>query len=180
MRRQGPLRYGRARSLPNDQRRFFDRCRFQPLGIAFAGNRSVEKRPRYFRSGKRFLGGRRFVHLSVDQFLHGCGLNGTENLYSRGVEMCGHDANPIDEIIMHFSGFSALTYGSRARWEVALSSGAVVRQCRVWATMKSGSVLERELIARALFKPHLFRQREPLKSGRSMHRLLALHESQCV
>ena len=41
----------------------FDRCRFQPLGIAFAGNRSVEKRPRYFRSGERFLGGRRFGHL---------------------------------------------------------------------------------------------------------------------
>src|SRR5215216_3416538 len=61
-----------------------DRCRFQPLGIAFAGNRSIEQRPRYFRSGERFLGGRSFGHLSVEQFLHGCGLNGAENLYSRG------------------------------------------------------------------------------------------------
>jgi hypothetical protein len=83
------LSYGRARSLPNllAPACSFDRCRFQPLGIAFAANRSIEKRSRYFRSGERFLGGRRFSHLSVEQILHGCGLNGAENLYSRGVEM---------------------------------------------------------------------------------------------
>jgi hypothetical protein len=40
--RQSPLSYGRARSLPKGvtSGRLFDRCRFQPLGIAFAGTAS--------------------------------------------------------------------------------------------------------------------------------------------
>jgi hypothetical protein len=123
------LSYGRARSLPNllAPACSFDRCHFQPLGIAFAANRSIEKRSRYFRSGERFLGGRRFSHLSVEQILHGCGLNGPENLYSRGVEMCGHDANPIDAIIMHFTPLQRINIrqsSMRTLWPVGGSASA--------------------------------------------------------
>jgi hypothetical protein len=130
------LSYGRARSLPNllAPACSFDRCHFQPLGIAFAANRSIEKRSRYFRSGERyfrsgerFLGGRRFSHLSVEQILHGCGLNGPENLYSRGVELCGHDANPIDTIIMHFTPLQRINIrqsSMRTLWPVGGSASA--------------------------------------------------------